>query len=66
MTQPLILDRRAKPPARIVRPLPEHRYDPDVGANVTLGGTLLVRAADPRLVADYTGTQDQSGIHKDD
>ncbi|MYW04787.1 hypothetical protein [Streptomyces sp. SID3343] len=66
MRAPLILGRRAADPTEGPRPLPEHRYDPAVGANVVPDGRLLVHAAAPDLVADYTQTQDQSGWHTDD
>jgi len=68
MTRPLILDRTLTTPAPspTSRTLPEHHFDPAVAANVTADGTLLIHAADPASVADYTGTQEQGGIKTDD
>ncbi|MFI1585570.1 hypothetical protein [Embleya sp. NPDC020630] len=63
---PLILGRRAAVTGGTGRPLPEYRYDPTVCANVVADGTLLVRAVDPALVADYTQTQEPSGLKTDD
>ncbi|WP_331738171.1 hypothetical protein [Embleya sp. NBC_00896] len=67
MSRPLILDRTFTTPTTAgPRPLPEHHYDPATCVNVTADGVPLVHAADPALVADYTQTQDQSGLHTDD
>ncbi|WP_439678246.1 hypothetical protein [Embleya sp. MST-111070] len=66
MTRPLILDRALTAPTGAVRPLPEHHFDPDLAVNVTADGVLLIHAADPALVADYTGTQEPKGIKTDD
>ncbi|GCE02187.1 hypothetical protein [Embleya hyalina] len=68
MATPLLLTRRLPIPAPTGRslPLPEHRYDPLVGANVVADGRLLVEAADPATVANYTSTQDQGGVRRKD
>ncbi|WP_331766387.1 hypothetical protein [Embleya sp. NBC_00896] len=66
MTRPLILGRRSTAPVRSLPPLPDHHYDPVVGANVTAAGTLLIHVAEPAAIASYTGTQEQGGWKKDD
>ncbi|WP_406292785.1 hypothetical protein OG948_00315 [Embleya sp. NBC_00888] len=68
MATPLLLTRRLAAPAPTTRPLslPEHRYDPPAGANVVADGRLLVEAADPAVVANYTSTQDQGGVRRKD
>ncbi|WP_439678198.1 hypothetical protein [Embleya sp. MST-111070] len=48
------------------RPLPEYRYDPLACANVVASGELLVRAVAPALIAEYTQTQEPSGLKTDD
>ncbi|GCD99720.1 hypothetical protein [Embleya hyalina] len=65
MSKPLILGRRVAHTGS-VRPLPEHRYDPILCANVVVDGNLLIRSVDPALVADYTQTQEPSGLKTDD
>ncbi|MGW1992033.1 hypothetical protein [Embleya sp. NPDC001921] len=66
MAIPLLLTRRLAAPTGGPPPLPDHHYDPDLCANVVADGTLLVRTADPDLVADYTSTQEPSGLKADD
>ncbi|WP_331768138.1 hypothetical protein [Embleya sp. NBC_00896] len=66
MVMPLLLTRRLAAPADGPLPLPAHHYDPDQCANVLPDGTLLVHAADADLVADYTSTQEPSGLKADD
>ncbi|MFI6983022.1 hypothetical protein ACIBSV_31055 [Embleya sp. NPDC050154] len=66
MAMPLLLTRRLATPAGRPRLLPDHHYDPDLCANVVADGTLLVHAADANLVADYTSTQEPSGLKADD
>lgn len=70
MVRPLILTRRAPAPApadgKHRRPLPEHRFDPDLGLNVVADGTPLIHAADPVAMANYTGTQEAGRWKKDD
>jgi len=65
MTRPLLLDRRLGAPGE-VRELPAHHYDSDRCVNVVDDGRALIHAADPGLVADYTRTQEPSGIKTDD
>ncbi|OPC76438.1 hypothetical protein B4N89_00105 [Embleya scabrispora] len=68
MATPLLLTRRlaAPAPTRDASPLPDHHYDPLVGANVVADGRLLVKAVDPATVANYTSTQDQGGVRRKD
>ncbi|GCD93105.1 hypothetical protein [Embleya hyalina] len=66
MAVPLLLTRRLTTPIGRPRRLPDHHYDPALCANVVADGTLLVHAADPNLVADYTSTQEPSGLKTDD
>ncbi|MGW9212452.1 hypothetical protein ACWGR4_36490 [Embleya sp. NPDC055664] len=63
---PLILGRRAAPPARAAGPLPEHHYDDAVCANVVPDGRLLIHVVDARTIAAYTETQEPLGWKKDD
>ncbi|MEU0941115.1 hypothetical protein [Embleya sp. NPDC005971] len=63
---PLLLTRRLAPSAGSPPTLPDHHYDPDLCANVVADGTLLVHAADADRVADYTSTQEPSGLKADD
>ncbi|MET7301204.1 hypothetical protein [Embleya sp. NPDC005575] len=66
MAIPLLLTRRLAAPAGGPLLLPDHHYDPDLCANVVADGTLLVHAANANLVADYTSTQEPSGLKADD
>ncbi|GCD99254.1 hypothetical protein [Embleya hyalina] len=67
MRRPLVLGRGAAAmPADTTPVLPEYHYDPVVGANVVADGRLLVEAADPAVVANYTSTQDQGGVRRKD
>ncbi|MFE3202533.1 hypothetical protein [Embleya sp. NPDC059237] len=66
MVVPLLLTRRVLASAGRPPRLPDHHYDPDLCANVVADGTLLVHATDAKLVADYTSTQEPSGLKADD
>ncbi|MFE3200255.1 hypothetical protein ACWGR4_36335 [Embleya sp. NPDC055664] len=67
MSTPLILGRRAELPTEQHRSrLPEHHYDPIACVNVVADGRLLIDAAAPRLIAEYTRTQEPSGLKQDD
>jgi hypothetical protein len=63
---PLLLTRRLPTTATEPRTLPDHHYDPHRCLNIDSTGTPLVLAADADLVADYTSTQEPSGLKADD